>query len=67
MMTYLINILAVLYHLCAYTCAYAMLSSDSYAMVMGGATLFTFVSYQLAVTIYDNNNDDDEDTISYTS
>jgi len=65
-MIYLINILALLYHLCVYSCAISMMANDSYYVVMGGAALFTFVSYQLAVTFYDNNNDDEDTAGSLT-
>ena len=43
-----------------------MMANDSYYVVMGGAALFTFVSYQLAVTFYDNNNDDEDTAGSLT-
>ena len=53
-----INILAIFYHLCIYSCSISMMMSKEHYIMMGGLALFTFVTYQLAVTFYENTNND---------
>lgn len=55
-MMHFINILAIFYHLCIYSCSISMMMSDEHYIMMGGLALFTFVTYQLAVTFYENTN-----------
>jgi hypothetical protein len=56
----LINFLGIFYHICIYSCSINMMLQDEYYIMMGGYAIFTFVTYQLAVTYHENttNNSD---------